>query len=233
MAGRGEVAPRHLRVYANHNTIVDFAEAESATPQLNISLLEGETGVTEYPLRTPAFANVHSLSLYFVRQPCSFADLEADLRLRAKPWKGIRSRSITSASGETANSNGERATRSLRFQRRMRQTRRFSIVSQRRRELSSQQHGRDVQAAKPNHYVVRNIVFRPSQRTPRLTIGHAHRRSNAFQVCDELRRTRGASPLIRIENNYIVKAMRSHRIPSGEGDVKLSSVRVSTSHAQD
>ena len=70
--GRGEVAPRHLRVYANRNTIVDFGEAESTTPQLNMSLLEGETGVTEYPLRTPAFANVHSLSLYFVRSSFMF-----------------------------------------------------------------------------------------------------------------------------------------------------------------
>ena len=64
--GRGEFAPRRLRMYANHSTIVDFAEAEDITPQLNISLLEGETGVTEYPLRTAAFANVSSLSLYFV-----------------------------------------------------------------------------------------------------------------------------------------------------------------------
>lgn len=63
--GRGEVAPRHLRIYANHTTIVDFAEAEEVTPNLNISLLEGEIGVTEYPLRSAAFANVHSLSLFF------------------------------------------------------------------------------------------------------------------------------------------------------------------------
>ncbi|KAF8155525.1 galactose-binding domain-like protein [Crassisporium funariophilum] len=63
--GRGEVTPRHLRIYANHSTIVDFAEAESTKPQLNISLLEGETGVTEYPLRVAAFTSVHSLSLFF------------------------------------------------------------------------------------------------------------------------------------------------------------------------
>ena len=65
--GRGDLTPRHLRVYANRTTIVDFSEAEDITPQLNISLLEGETGVTAYPLHAAAFANVHSLSLYFVR----------------------------------------------------------------------------------------------------------------------------------------------------------------------
>ncbi|OCB84857.1 DUF1000-domain-containing protein [Sanghuangporus baumii] len=63
--GRGELTPRHLRIYANHSNIVDFAEAETTKPQLNISLLEGETGVAEYPLRAAAFANVHSLSLHF------------------------------------------------------------------------------------------------------------------------------------------------------------------------
>ncbi|KAI0918796.1 hypothetical protein AcW1_009482 [Taiwanofungus camphoratus] len=63
--GRGEVTPRRMRIYANHINIVDFAEAEDITPQLNISLLEGETGVTEYPMRSAAFANIHSLSLFF------------------------------------------------------------------------------------------------------------------------------------------------------------------------
>jgi len=63
--GRGESTPRRLRIYANHTNIVDFAEAEDITPQLNISLLEGETGVTEYPLRNAAFTNIHSLSLFF------------------------------------------------------------------------------------------------------------------------------------------------------------------------
>ncbi|EPS95627.1 hypothetical protein FOMPIDRAFT_130974 [Fomitopsis schrenkii] len=63
--GRGEAAPRRLRIYANHATIVDFAEAEDITPHLNISLLQDETGVTEYPLRSAAFANVYSLSLFF------------------------------------------------------------------------------------------------------------------------------------------------------------------------
>ena len=64
--GRGELSPRRLRIYANRTNIIDFSEVEDATPQLNLSLLEGETGVTEYPLRTASFANIHSLSLFFV-----------------------------------------------------------------------------------------------------------------------------------------------------------------------
>ncbi|KAI0760383.1 galactose-binding domain-like protein [Fomes fomentarius] len=63
--GRGELTPRRLRIYANRPNIVDFSEAEDITPQLNISLLEGDSGVTEYPLRTASFANIHSLSLFF------------------------------------------------------------------------------------------------------------------------------------------------------------------------
>ncbi|TFY65239.1 hypothetical protein EVJ58_g2097 [Rhodofomes roseus] len=63
--GRGEVAPRRMRIYANHATIVDFAAAEDITPHLNISLLQDDTGVTEYPLRSAAFTNVHALSLFF------------------------------------------------------------------------------------------------------------------------------------------------------------------------
>ncbi|KAJ7778303.1 galactose-binding domain-like protein [Mycena metata] len=63
--GRGEVTPRHLRIYANHPDIVDFADAETTTPQLNISLLEGETGVIEYPFRVAAFTSITSLSLFF------------------------------------------------------------------------------------------------------------------------------------------------------------------------
>ncbi|KAH8100241.1 DUF1000-domain-containing protein [Cristinia sonorae] len=63
--GRGELAPTHLRIYANHTNIVDFSEAEDLTPNLNISLLEGEVGVTEYPLRAATFTNIHSLSLFF------------------------------------------------------------------------------------------------------------------------------------------------------------------------
>ena len=46
--------------------IVDFEDAELTKPQLNVTLQEGETGVVEYPLNTPAFANIHSLSVFFV-----------------------------------------------------------------------------------------------------------------------------------------------------------------------
>ncbi|KAJ7033677.1 galactose-binding domain-like protein [Mycena alexandri] len=63
--GRGEVTPRHLRIYANHPDIIDFDAAETTTPQLNISLLEGETGVIEYPFRVAAFTSITSLSLFF------------------------------------------------------------------------------------------------------------------------------------------------------------------------
>ncbi|KAF8474508.1 galactose-binding domain-like protein [Russula ochroleuca] len=63
--GRGEVTPRRLRVYANRATIIDFSEADDVQPSLNISLLEGETGVTEYPLRMAAFSSINSLSLFF------------------------------------------------------------------------------------------------------------------------------------------------------------------------
>ncbi|KAI0654416.1 DUF1000-domain-containing protein [Cubamyces menziesii] len=63
--GRGEMTPRRLRIYANRTNIVDFSEAEEITPQLNISLLEGETAVHEYQLRAASFANVHSVSLFF------------------------------------------------------------------------------------------------------------------------------------------------------------------------
>jgi PITH domain len=59
--------PRHLRIYANHPQIVDFADAETTKPQLNVSILEGESSVTEYPLRVAAFASISSLSLFFVR----------------------------------------------------------------------------------------------------------------------------------------------------------------------
>ncbi len=65
--GRGELTPRRMRIYANRPNIVDFSEAEDLTPHLDINLMEGEAGVTEYPLRTASFANVHSLSLFFVR----------------------------------------------------------------------------------------------------------------------------------------------------------------------
>ncbi|KIJ37011.1 hypothetical protein M422DRAFT_232224 [Sphaerobolus stellatus SS14] len=63
--GRGELTPRRLRIYANYPSIVDFGDAESTVPQLDISLLESPVEATEYPLRVAAFANVISLSLFF------------------------------------------------------------------------------------------------------------------------------------------------------------------------
>jgi len=63
--GRGELTPRRLRIYANHPSIVDFDQAETTVPQLDISLLESQVEVTEYPLRVAAFASVSSLSLFF------------------------------------------------------------------------------------------------------------------------------------------------------------------------
>lgn len=58
-------------MYANYPTIVDFGDAENTKPHLELRLLEGEAGVSEYPLRVAAFANVNSLSLFFVRPiPC-------------------------------------------------------------------------------------------------------------------------------------------------------------------
>ncbi|KAH6906712.1 galactose-binding domain-like protein [Coprinopsis sp. MPI-PUGE-AT-0042] len=56
--GRGETTPRHLRIYVNHNTIIDFSDAEQTKPHLNITLQEGENGAA-------AFSSVHSLSLFF------------------------------------------------------------------------------------------------------------------------------------------------------------------------
>ncbi|KAN0113901.1 Galactose-binding domain-like protein [Russula decolorans] len=62
--GRGDVTPRRLRIYANRATIIDFSEVDDVQPSLNISLLEGETSVTEYPLRMAAFSSINSLSLF-------------------------------------------------------------------------------------------------------------------------------------------------------------------------
>ncbi|KAI9509249.1 PITH domain-containing protein [Russula earlei] len=64
--GRGAATPRRLRIYANRANIIDFSEAEDVQPSLDISLLEGETSVTEYPLRQAAFASTNSLSLFFI-----------------------------------------------------------------------------------------------------------------------------------------------------------------------
>ncbi|KAI0759518.1 hypothetical protein BC629DRAFT_1549017 [Irpex lacteus] len=70
-AGRGETTPRHLRIYANHSTIVDFEEAEDAVPHLNISLSEGEVGVVEYPLRASALCKSvggESVQIFYVTE---------------------------------------------------------------------------------------------------------------------------------------------------------------------
>ncbi|THH16119.1 hypothetical protein EW146_g4462 [Bondarzewia mesenterica] len=89
--GRGEFTPRHLRVYANYPNIIDFADAEGTKPVLNISLLEGETAVTEYPLRVAAFANVTSLSLFFsesIGGDCSrvyYIGFKGEARIARKP----------------------------------------------------------------------------------------------------------------------------------------------------
>lgn len=64
---RGDAQPRRLRVYANHPAGLDFAEAESTRPQQDIALLEGETGVVEYPVKAATFANIISLTLFLVR----------------------------------------------------------------------------------------------------------------------------------------------------------------------
>ncbi|KAG8679112.1 hypothetical protein FRC09_019249 [Ceratobasidium sp. 395] len=61
---RGEAQPRRLRVYTNHPAGLDFAEAESTRPQQDIALLEGETGVVEYPVKASAFTNVIALTLF-------------------------------------------------------------------------------------------------------------------------------------------------------------------------
>lgn len=66
--GRGELCPGKLKIFANSPHIVDFTDAESIRPQLDIRLRQGETTVVEYPLRSAAFANIHSLSLHFVSQ---------------------------------------------------------------------------------------------------------------------------------------------------------------------
>jgi len=63
--GRGEIAPTHLRIYINHASIVDFADASNMKPQMDITLLEDQTTVTEYPVRVTAFANVSTLSMLF------------------------------------------------------------------------------------------------------------------------------------------------------------------------
>ncbi|KAF8342759.1 PITH domain-containing protein [Cantharellus anzutake] len=66
---RGETCPQRLRIYANQPSGVDFADAENIKPHLDMSILEGDTGVTEYPLKVAAFTNVSSLTLFFATHP--------------------------------------------------------------------------------------------------------------------------------------------------------------------
>ncbi|KAF8637244.1 hypothetical protein AX17_002955 [Amanita inopinata Kibby_2008] len=63
--GRGEFAPQLLHIFANHPTIVDFSDAENMKPQMSVSLLTGETGIVEYPLRVATLSSITSLSLFF------------------------------------------------------------------------------------------------------------------------------------------------------------------------
>ncbi|EUC53783.1 PITH domain protein [Rhizoctonia solani AG-3 Rhs1AP] len=66
---RGELQPRRLRVYANHPAGLDFSDAESTRPQLDIALLEGEGGVVEYPLKAATFTNIIALTLFLTDTP--------------------------------------------------------------------------------------------------------------------------------------------------------------------
>lgn len=114
-AGRGETTPRRLRVYANRANIVDFSEVDNAQPSLNISLLEGETGVTEYPLRIAAFSSINSLSLFFVRNSkfsyaCSHESLRRVILLAKRALEYI-----TSASKEKLECYGRKAEANSRY----------------------------------------------------------------------------------------------------------------------
>ena len=60
------MTPRRMRIYANRANIVDFSDVDETQPSIDISLQEGETGVTEYPLRAATFASINSLSIFFV-----------------------------------------------------------------------------------------------------------------------------------------------------------------------
>lgn len=66
--GRGESAPRQLRIYVNHSEIVDFEAVEYARPKLDIPLLglEDEAGLIKVTFQSPAFSNVNTLSVFFV-----------------------------------------------------------------------------------------------------------------------------------------------------------------------
>jgi hypothetical protein len=63
------MSPQRLRLYLNQPSGVGFDEAESIKPHLDIALLQGQSYVTEYPLRVAAFSNVFSISLFLVSLP--------------------------------------------------------------------------------------------------------------------------------------------------------------------
>lgn len=60
----GELAPKRLRIYVNRPDIVGFDEADDIRPHLDFALESG-VALTPYPVRSAAFASVHSLSLFF------------------------------------------------------------------------------------------------------------------------------------------------------------------------
>jgi hypothetical protein len=138
--GRGEVTPRRLRVYANRATIIDFSEADDVQPSLNISLLEGETGVTEYPLRMAAFSSINSLSLFFVRNPqLSYSHIRVanESMCRVTPWAGTVPEYTTSASREKRELYERKVATSSRYLQRMPLTRRLLIEYKRGQPPSS------------------------------------------------------------------------------------------------
>lgn len=98
--GRGETAPNHLQIFANHPNIVDFSEAETAKAQLDISLLQGESNVVEYPLRVAAFASINSVSLFFVRDFTLVHNRSSYYAFRASLSEVIPPESIISDSRE-------------------------------------------------------------------------------------------------------------------------------------
>ncbi len=51
--GRGNVVPRKLQISTNQPTVIDFGDEKAGVtrPHVDIALLEGESGVFEYPLR--------------------------------------------------------------------------------------------------------------------------------------------------------------------------------------
>lgn len=86
--GRGDFAPRRIRAYVNRIHGVDFEEVEASSaptapdqpaaqraalgavgsgkPQADFALLDGEPGVSEYPVSAARFASVNSISVVLV-----------------------------------------------------------------------------------------------------------------------------------------------------------------------